>query len=458
MIRYKVFKMPWLRFSSPSGSLVVLFLAAILLVAVACIQPSKDADELSLMWEGWDHIKSSYVDSESLDLEEVNRSIVSAMLEVVEEPSYPFLTELKEVKRVPSRVPGELSDVWRAWKLLRERWPEVDPKLLSDAALQGMMNSLGDPSAEHLAPEAYSRAQESLTGSYEGIGAYVGTAEDNVVILGVMEASPAERAGLQAGDIVQQVNGESLEGLTLQESVDKVRGPQGSKVSLVVERVEEGTIDLQIVRGAIDIPTVDVQLFPGAIGYILISRFSQNTGDEFLDALETLQKAEALALILDLRSNPGGSIEAARIVSSQFLDGGLFMYEENREGERKDWLVEEGGIAVEKDFPIAVLVNQATASAAEAVAAALQDRERASVVGVRTVGKGSANQFMKLSNGAALYVPVSHWFTPTGRAIQGQGIEPDIPVALSQADVFSGQDTQLRSAYDYLDEQLPPFR
>ena len=318
--------------------------------------------------------------------------------------------------------------------------------------------ALGDTSARHLTTEAYTRAQEDLTGSYEGIGAIVQIQNDDPTILAIMDGSPAQRAGLQAGDTILNVDGQPVKDIPIDEVVEQVKGPSGTKVALLIDREgEEESREINVTRAAIDIPSVDVQLLPGGIGYLYIAEFRENTYDEVLDSLERLSTTDFLALILDLRGNPGGSLEAARKVASQFVSDGLFMYQIDQQGTRTDWLIEEGGIAT-KDLPIAIIVNTFTASAAEAVAGALQARKRATLMGTETFGKGLAGVYRVLTDGSAIYLPVAQWFTPNGRLFQGKGIEPDIEVVLTAEDQASGRDSQLIEAYNHLDSRLPPFR
>lgn len=451
-------------FSSVNSTYIFRIISILLtfqLLCIACVQTKEPSKDLSIVWEGWEQVKNSYVEFESLNLDEINGSIITSMLKATGKPSYPFLKELNEIKRVPPRkVPQELSDVWKAWKLFEQKWPNVDLNIISDAALEGMVKSLGVPSAQHFTPEAYKRTKEALKGSFEGIGAYLGRSDDTVFIVSVIKNGPAERAGIKVGDIIQQVNGTSLEGYTVDEAIEIVRGPEGTKVILKVARSGENTKEFEIIRGNINLPTVDVQLFPGAIGYIVVAQFSDTTGDAFVGALENLRKAEALALIVDLRNNPGGSVKAARTVASQFLDDGLLMYEIDKDGKRTDVIVEEGGIATEnfEGFPLVVLINEFTASTAEVVSGALQDNDRAQLMGVTTIGKGSNHVFHELTNGAAMYLPVSEWFTPSGQVIQGKGIQPDIVALLSREDITERIDSQLSRAYEYLNSILPPFR
>ena len=416
--------------------------------------------EVGLVWEAWNLVTSSYVEGRTLDSQEAVGDIIGAMLAESGKDSYPFLTELEDVRvRPPGDVPSELTDVWKAWTLFRQTWPDVDPKLLADAAVEGMLNSLGDESVAHLTPEAYDRARERLRGSYQGIGAFVGIV-DGKIILTPMQDSPSERAGLQAGDAMLEVDGESVVGRSVQEVVEQVRGPAGTKVTLLIERPgEEEPVETNVIRGDINMVSVQPRLLPGAIGHIYISDFQENTADEMLDILEQLYRFDILALVLDLRSNPGGSIKSAQNVVSHFLSDGLFMYEIDKNGVRTDWPIEDGGMATDREkLPMVVLVNGLTGSVAEAVAGALQDTERAKIFGTTTVGKGSASEFIELSDGSAIYIPVSHWYTPSGRLIQNTGIKPDVEIPLTAEDRLIDVDAQLGEAYEYLDSLLPAFR
>ena len=440
---------------------LLLALLAVSFVLLACRSEPSTSKDVSLVWEAWNTITDSYVGADTLDSEQVAGDIITAMLEASDKPAYPFLTELDNIRgRPPRDVPKELVDVWKALTLIEEKWPDVHAKLVSDAAVEGMLESLGDSSTLRLTNEAYKRAQERLKGAYQGIGAFVGI-RDGKVVLSPMENSPAERAGLMPGDIMLEVDGEPILGKSLQEIVATVRGPTGDAVTLLIERTgePEPIMEFNVIRDSIDMVSVNRWLLPGAIGYIAISDFLETTSDAFFTALEELQLADMLALILDLRSNPGGSVESARKVVSQLLSEGLFMYEIDRQGERRDWPVEGSGLATNSDqLPMVALVNEFTGSGAEAVAGALQDAQRAKILGTRTLGKGSASVYKELSDGSAIYFPVSHWYTPSGRLIQGTGIEPDIDLPITAEERLIGTDPQLAEAYDYLDKLLPLFR
>ena len=454
------------------SALSALWLVPLLMVALlslACsrmdTEPTEEGpppevvpDEMSLVWEAWGLIKNSYVEAGDLDSQQATGSMVLSMLEGNGRSAYPFLAELGSVTaQPPIGVPEELVDVWRASVLYREKWPDVATVQLVDTAIDGMLEALVDDTIVRLTPEAYARAVEELESSYQGIGAFVETV-DGMLVLVPMEDSPAEKAGLEEGDVVLQVDGEPVEGRDRRQIVDQVRGPAATKVTLLVERAgEEEPLEVDVVRGDIRADSVARSFFPGSIGYIYISDFVDHTHDELLDVLDEFKRFDTLALIVDLRSNQGSSVEVARQVASEFLSEGTFSYEVDRDGERKDQLIAEGGLAVE-ELPMVVIVNGATGSMAEAVAGALQEAGRATVLGMTTLGDGSTRVYQLLSDGSAIYLPVSLWYTPSGKLIRRNGIEPDITVELTIEDRAAGVDSQLTRAYDHLDDQLPEFR
>ncbi len=385
--------------------------------------------------------------------------VIMGMLDFAEKPSYPFLTQLDQVRsRTPALVPEGFEDVWRAWSLFRKTWPEVDPELLSEAALHSMMGSLGDPVSAYLNPEAYERSQEEAPGSYEGVGAVIGMQDGQLTIVSPMSGGPAERAGLRRGDVILEINDEPVAGQDIEEATANIKGPVGSRVTFLIQRsTESEPREITVTRGTIDIPTVDMSLLPSSVGYIYIQAFREHTLDEVLDVLETFNELDTLGVVLDLRSNEEGSLEVARDVAAQFLSEGLFLYQLDNHQNRTELSIESSGTLTE-GVKLVVLVNEGTAEAAEALAGALQDSGKGIIFGDPTRGKGSTNSYAKLSNGGALYLPVSYWYMPSGRAITPEGIIPDIAASLSQEDLILSRDSQLAKAYDYLDKELPAFR
>ncbi|MEK7814509.1 MAG: S41 family peptidase [Chloroflexota bacterium] len=437
-----------------------VFLAASLLVLSLGCRPAPATQEPnSLVWEAWYQIKESYVQWDGLDSQAVVGSIMASLLDLTGAPPYPFLTEVARVRgQPPVGVPAELADVWRALVLHQKEWPEIPESVRAEAAIIGMVEGLKDPSAAFLSTgEEYAKARESLAGSYQGIGASVAV-EAGRIVLFPTDDSQAKKAGLQPRDALLAVAGEAVAGLSVDEVANRVRGPAGTGIKLLVERAGEAKpLEYQVIRSNIELPSVDYQLMPGGIGYLAISRFRENTGDTTLDALKVLKRLDMLALVLDLRSNPGGSPDAARQVVSQFLPpGGVFIYQVDRMGKRRDSAILDNGLMV-KALPMVVLVDENTAGVAEAVAGALQEAHRATILGTRTFGKGSINAFVEFSNGGALYLPTTRWYTPSGRPREGVGVQPDIPVPFQFENRGLGE-SQINQAYDYLNNQLPPFR
>lgn len=461
-----MFKIRRFHFKSP---LILALAASLALVVIAGCQgrpgDSTGSGPEQVVWEGWSVINNSYVDTNSLDSEQVAGDIIVGMLDAAEKPHYPFLSDMADFRGWPPRsVPEGFEDVWRAWQLFLQTWPEVDPAVLADAALTSMMASLetGDRVSSYLNAEDYQRSQEDEREvSYQGVGAVMSMEDGRLTIVSLMSDAPAARAGLQRNDVILEVDGVPVGESEISEATSNIRGPSGSRVTFLIQRpTETEPREVSITRGNVNVPTVDMSLLPSSVGYMYIQAFYDHTIDEVLDVLETFNELETLGMVLDLRSNQTGSLELARDVAAQFVSDGLFAYQVDNEQVRTDLHLQEGegGGVLDREVKLVVLVNQGTAEAAEALAGALQDAGRGVVMGDPTRGRGSTNSYVTLSNGGALYFPTSYWFTPSGRAISGEGILPDIAASLSQEDLIMNRDSQLQRAYEYLDQSLPAFR
>ena len=363
--------------------------------------------------------------------------------------------------RIPSGIPTGLENVWRAWQVLQREYPEASVEDLTEAARRGLfVQEDKSTPLEFLSENQYESAQTFFSGSsYEGIGASVALVGDAAVISEVFFGSPAEKAGLQSGDRILTVNGMSADGVPLDELVSIVKGDEGTEVLLEIQRPWNGIGDpmtFTVVRGVVA-TSLEVHVLGDntdlpPVGYIRIVRFHGGTGEDFRNALTTLLDRNIEALILDMRSNPGGALSGAVDVISQFVPEGLAMYEISNDGQRIDWDLDSGGLAT--NIPVAVLVNRYSASAAEVVAGALQDHSRAALYGDTTYGKGSVQTFQELSDGSALYITVASWYTPSGRQIQSVGIEPDYFVPLTLEDHLLQRDRPLIVAYSDLLESI----
>ncbi len=307
---------------------------------------------------------------------------------------------------------------------------DFSDEALRRAAVQGILDYVDDPYTAYLSPERHEAFLESLRGEpsdFEGIGASITYEDNHVVILGPLPGSPAERAGLLPGDVVLAVDGNLARGLTLEEAVAMIRGPKGTEVVLTVSRAGISLpFDIPIIRDTITVSSVQPRLQDDGIGYIRLAGFDSATPESFPDAIADLRADGAEGLILDLRNNGGGLVEAAIAVVSEFIEDGEVVRWVDAAGEETIESVTGDGAAY--DMPLVVIVNGYSASASEIVVGALQDHERAHAVGTRTYGKGSVNLLHSLDSGAGLYITIARWLTPNGREIEGEGLDPDIQV------------------------------
>jgi carboxyl-terminal processing protease len=312
---------------------------------------------------------------------------------------------------------------------------EADPDRLTRAALDGMIKSL-DPHSEFMRADAYRELREEMDGRFGGIGIQVEQRDSKVVVVAPIADTPADRAGIRRADQIVKIDGQATEKLGMDKIVAQLRGEPGSKVTVTLFRPStKATLERTLTREIIRVESVrDVRMVGDGIGYIQLTQFSDRTGAEFKPALKQLQNQGAQALILDLRNNPGGLLDAAVAVGEAFFQPGeLIVYTQGRSAGSREEL-RAGRSAGGVNLPIAVLVNSGTASAAEIVAGALKDTARAVVVGETTFGKGSVQTLFRLRDGEALRLTIAHYYTPSGVIIQGKGIEPQVNVTVSPED------------------------
>lgn len=347
---------------------------------------------------------------------------------------------------------------WEAWELVHKDYVDqpVDDTALMRGAIKGMLEALGDEHTSYMDPEEYAQANESLSGAYEGIGAYVDTSGDFLTIISPIKDSPAESAGLRPGDMIIKIDGNDMTGINPEIVRQKVLGPAGSEVLLTILREgETDTFDVKIVRGKITIASVELEMLDDGLAHVMLNTFGETTAAELREVIADAKSQGAKGIILDLRNNSGGYLLTAVDVASEFIGDGPIVYEKYGDGRENDvYSAVQGGTAL--DIPMVVLVNEGTASASEIVAGALQDYGRAKLIGVTTYGKGSVQIWTPLSDDqGAVRITIAKWLTPEERTIHQQGLEPDVVVELTEEDHAAQKDPQLDAAINELLKILP---
>lgn len=332
---------------------------------------------------------------------------------------------------------------------------DVDQKEMEDSICNGILEGLGDKYAAYYNEEAYEELTEKTSGNYCGIGAYVSqnATTGAITIIQPIEGSPAKKAGLQSGDIISKVDNKDISGKDLSEVVSLMKGEPGTKVKLQIVRTDEKKpLDVTIVRAEIESETVKYQMLDGKIGYIGVSAFEEVTKEQFRGALDDLESRGEKSLIIDLRDNGGGLLATAVDMLDRMLPEGVVVYTKDKSGKKEEYY-SDGKESFDK--PVAILVNENSASASEVFSGAMQDYGKAALVGTTTFGKGIVQSVFDLSDGTAIKLTTSKYYTPKGRNIHGTGLEPDVRVELN--DKFIKQtksgldvDNQLYSAMKYL--------
>lgn len=336
--------------------------------------------------------------------------------------------------KIPANAPNEFDLMVEAWNLIQDNYVDrsaVQPQRMTYSAIRGMVDSLGDTGHSiFLSPEMVKEEQDFTQGHFDGVGLEVQIKDDQIVIVAPIDGSPAQRAGLRTGEIITKVDGQDLKGLTLTQVAQKIMGPLGTSVRLTIQNPQTGQVrEYTLERAEIKIHNVTWHIVPGtSIAHLRIAGFSQGVTQDLQQALQDIHGQGYTRLILDLRNNPGGLLEGAVGVSSQFLASGYVLEQRNAQGEISPVEVQTGGIATE--MKMVVLVNAGTASAAEIVSGALQDAHRAELIGETTFGTGTVLNQFSLSDGSALMLATEEWLTPDGKSIWHNGITPDIQVML----------------------------
>jgi carboxyl-terminal processing protease len=365
---------------------------------------------------------------------------------------------LGEVQTKSGETP-ELMPVLEVMNYIRERYvKEVPPQVLIRGAINGMVQALEDPYSVFMEPEEFEDFMISLNGSFEGVGLSLDVDEETgaIIVVAPIEGTPAYKAGIRPRDRIVKVDGVELKGKSIDEAVKLLRGKKGTKVTIYVERsgVQE-LLKYELVRDDIRLKTVKWDIIENDIGYVRISSFDSYTSEEFGNAITALQQKGIKSLVLDLRDNPGGTLDEAVRVADMLMGKGLVVFTRDRYGNKlEEYYSDDASL----ELPLAVLINENSASAAEIVSGALQDTGRAVLVGKRTFGKGTVQELVPLSDGSGLKMTIAKYYLPSGRSIDGKGVEPDVEVSLgkteSSFEIPRSKDGQLKKAVEVLKTKL----
>lgn len=360
-------------------------------------------------------------------------------------------------KEPPAKINIDFKLFWDTWDLLSQSYLDkkaIDPSKLFYGAISGMVSALGDPYTVFLPPQQQKFSREELNGSFEGVGIQLGFNKDKrLVVIAPLDGTPAKKAGVKPQDMIVKIDDKDTTNMTLPEAVSLIRGPKGTKISLTLfTEGDSDTKSIELIRDTILVKSVEVSYKDTSSGkkvaVVKLSRFGERTKDEWNEAVSNLLSENSQALILDLRNNPGGFLDGAVFIASEFLEGGDVVLQENSEGERVSFKVTRLGKLIQ--IPMNVLINKGSASASEIVAGALQDRKRAQLIGEKSFGKGTIQEAEDLPEGTGIHITVAKWLTPNGRWVNDtQGFEPDVKIEADKED--STKDPQLDKAVEILE-------
>jgi carboxyl-terminal processing protease len=340
--------------------------------------------------------------------------------------------------------------------LLQENFPDfenINDKKIVYGVIEGMISALDDPHTTFFDPERSKIFLEDVSGEFEGVGIEIGIRKGGLQVIAPLKNTPADKAGLRAGDIILAINEETTEDILIEEAVKKIRGPKGEAV--VLEIFRDGEVkEITVVRDVIKIPSVEWEIIENDIAYIQLYHFHENITKDFSEISREILNSSAKKIILDLRNNPGGFFTASISISSKFINPGeVVVIETNLTDREKDNLLRtSGGPPIFLDYPVVVLINEGTASAAEIVAGALRDQRNIKIVGANSYGKGSIQRLHDLSDGSMIKITERYFLTPNGTVIDKEGIKPDVEVEVKEEDIEKKIDPQLNEAIKIIKE------
>ncbi len=367
-------------------------------------------------------------------------------------PPIDKITQLfnKEIAK-PQQV--DFMPFWSAWNTVESKYvsrSSIDQQKMIWGAIEGMVKSLDDPYSVFFPPQEAQLFESSVKGEFSGIGIEIGMRDKLLTVISPLKNTPADRAGLRAGDKILKINGTSTAEMGVDEAIFLIRGERGTLVNLSIFREgDKEPIEVKIIRDTIQIPVIDTEKKPGGIFMIRLYNFSEKSPDVFREALREMLSSGSDKLILDLRGNPGGYLEASVDIASWFLPAGkIVAIEDFGDNNQKDY--RSRGYDIFKNLPFVILVNQGSASAAEILAGALEDHKIATLVGEKTFGKGSVQELVPVTDKTSLKITIARWLTPNGNSISEKGLVPDVEVKMTKDDFDAGRDPQMDKAIELL--------
>lgn len=360
-------------------------------------------------------------------------------------------------KEPPKNINIDFKLFWDTWDLLSRSYLDkkaIDPNKLFYGAISGMVSAVGDPYTVFLPPEQQKFSKEELNGSFEGVGIQLGFNKDKrLVVIAPLDGTPAQKAGIKPQDMIIKINDKETTNMTLPEAVNLIRGPKGTQITLSIFREgESDTRSVALTRDEIIVKSVEVSFKDTnsgkSVAVIKLSRFGERTKEEWNGVVSEVLAKDPQTVVLDLRNNPGGFLDGAVFIASEFLEGGNVVLQENSEGQRTAFKVTRAGKLTQ--IPMGVLINKGSASASEIVAGAIQDRGRGKLVGEKSFGKGTIQEAQDLERGTGIHITVAKWLTPDGRWVNDtSGLDPDVKIDMDKEDAT--KDPQLEKALELLD-------
>lgn len=349
----------------------------------------------------------------------------------------------------------DMSSFWKVWREIDEKYPDaanVSEEERLYGAISGLMESLGDPYSVFYAPEEAKAFEEDIRGSFSGVGMEVGLKDNILTVIAPLKNTPAYRAGILPGDKILQIDGVPIVGLSIEEAVKRIRGEKGSTVVLTILRESaEEPIEVSIIRDTINVPTLDTELRADGVFVIKLYSFTGRAATNFRNALREFSETKSNKLVLDLRGNPGGYLDAAVSVASWFLPSGTVIVTEDRGADEKPIAFRSKGYnAFNDNLRFVILIDGGSASASEIVAGALRDHKKALLVGGDSFGKGSVQEVVRITPETLIKITIAKWLTPSGLSISEEGLEPDYKIERTREDTLAGLDPQMDKAVEIL--------